>query len=208
MSQSATPAPSLQGPTVNVDDDTPQSSLHVPALTKDNYSQWQMAVKAYLTPHDHVRVIKRTMDSTGALADPVTPTDADELAWWIASEQHAMGVIMGTAYDLHFELLSRHEYGRAWPLWRDIEAQHITPDGGQRHEAWVQLFGIRKRSGESYVDLYRCIDNARSRINRVTPVNQTAEERSNEITLFSLLMALPAEDPLRRQLVSQKSVTL
>jgi len=106
MSRSATPSP--QGPTVN--DDAPRSFSDVPVFTKDNYAKWQLCVKAYLTPNDHVCVIKRTKDSTGALIDPVAPTSVDELVRWTTSEQHTMGVIMGTATDLHFELLSRHKY--------------------------------------------------------------------------------------------------
>ena len=206
MSRSATP--SLRGPTINVDDNTPQSFSRIPVLTKDNYAKWQLCVKPYLTLNDHVRVIKHTKDSTSALADPVAPTGADELARWTASEQHTMGVVMGTAHKLHFELLSRPEYSSVWPLWKEIEAQHVSLDASQCHEAWLQLFGIRKRLGESYVDLYRCIDNACSRITCVTPANQTAEERSDKIALFSLLATLPAEDPLHRQLVAQRNVTL
>ena len=81
-------------------------------------------------------------------------------------------------------------------------------DASLRHEAWMQLFCIHKQPVESYLDLYRRIDNARSRIGRITPATQTKEQRSNEIALFSLLSALPVDDPLRRQLVAQKDVTL
>ena len=72
----------------------------------------------------------------------------------------------------------------------------------------MQLFGIRKQPGESYLDLYRRIDNARNWIDRITPATQTKEQRSDEIALCSLLSSLPMDDPLRRQLVAQKDVTL
>jgi hypothetical protein len=141
--------------------DAPRSYSHVPILTKDNYPKWQLSVKAYLTPGDHVRVIRRTKDTSGTLLDPVAPTDAAELEKWTRSERHAMGVIMGTATDLHYELISKHEGGGVWPLWKAIEGQHVTLDASLRHEAWMQLFGIRNRNGESYLDLYRRVDNAR-----------------------------------------------
>jgi len=65
-------------------------------LSKDNYQNWQNAVKAYLTGYRHVRVITRTRDATtGALVDPIRPTDATELEAWETSEGIAMGVIGG-----------------------------------------------------------------------------------------------------------------
>ena len=155
-----------------------------------------------------MRVIRRTTGASGILLDPVTLTDAAELERWIRSERHAMGVIMGTAANLHYKLLSKHEHGGVWPLWRAIKAQHVLHDMSLRHEAWMQLFGIRKRSGETYLDLYRHVDNARSRIDRITPTNQYHEDRSDEIALFTLLSALHTDDPLRRQMVSQKGITL
>ena len=61
----------------------------------------------------------------------------------------------------------------------------------------MQLFSIRKQPGESYLDMYRRIDNVRNRIDRITPATHTEEQRSEEIALFSLLSALPMDDPLR-----------
>ena len=72
----------------------------------------------------------------------------------------------------------------------------------------MQLFGIQKRSGETYLDLYRHVDNAHSRIDCITPTNQSCKDRSNEIALFTLLSALHTDDPLCRQMVSQKGITL
>ena len=54
----------------------------VPMLPEGNFQKWAWAVKAYLTPNDHVRVIKRTVDSKGKLHDPAPPTDAKEFAAW------------------------------------------------------------------------------------------------------------------------------
>src|SRR5258706_8976 len=74
---------------------------HLPMLTKENYMRWQTALKAYLTPYNHVRVLMRTTGAGGAIADPTPPTDATELASWRQSEQIAMGVVTGTSYELH-----------------------------------------------------------------------------------------------------------
>jgi len=216
MSRSSTPSPQAPSPTVlgpthgshAEHDDAPHSYSHVPVLTKENYLKWQLSVKAHLTPGNHVRVIRRTRDASGGLVDPVAPTDVTEAEKWIRSERHAMGVIMGTAADLHYELLSKHEHSGVWPLWEAIEAQHVSLDASLRHEAWMQLLGTRRRSGETYVDLYRRVDDARSRIIRITPANQSQEERFDKIALFTILSALQADDPLRCQLVSQKEVTL
>jgi hypothetical protein len=42
----------------------------------------------------------------------------------------------------------------------------------------------------------------------VTPSTLTAEERADELALFTILTALPVDDPLRQQLVSQKDIIL
>ena len=216
MSRSSTPSPQAPSPTVLAPthgshaehNDAPRSYSHVPVLTKENYLKWQLAVKAHLTPGGHVRIIRRTKDASGGLVDPVAPTDATGAEKWTRSEQHAMGVIMGTAAELHYELLSKHEHDSVWPLWKAIEAQHVSLDVSFRHEAWMQLLGTRRRSGETYVNLYRRVDNAHSRIVHIMPTNQSQEDRFNEIALFTILSALHADDPLHRQLVSQKEVTL
>ena len=216
MSQPSAPSPQAPSPTVAAPargahtepDDAPRSYSHVPILTKENYPKWQLTVKAFLTPGDHVRVIRRTKDASGVLHDPVEPTDAADLERWMRAERHAMGVIMGTASDLHYEILTRYEHGRVWPLWKAIETQHVSHDASLRHEAWMQLFGIRQRPGESYLDLYHRVDDAHSRIDRITPTSQSVQEHSDEIALFTLLSAIRPDDPLHRQLVSQKGITL
>lgn len=64
-----------------------------------------------------MRVIKRIKDSNGDLVNLKQPTDDAELKEWTKSECRAMGVILVTAQDLHYELISIHEdhagsYGR------------------------------------------------------------------------------------------------
>jgi hypothetical protein len=207
MSQSATSSPQALSQTV-ISKDTPHSYSHIPALTRENYPKWQLSIKAYLTPGDHVHVIRCMKDTSGNLLDPVAPTNAIELEKWNQSERHVLGVIMGTTTDLHYKLLSKHQHGGVWPLWKAIEAQHISHDASLCHEARMQLFGICKRHEEAYLNLYCHVNNAHSRIDCITPANQSTEDRSNEITLFTLLSVLPTDDPLCCQLVSQKGVTL
>jgi hypothetical protein len=191
-----------------ISEDAPHSYSHVPALTRENYPKWQLSVKAYLTPGDHVRVIRRTKDTSGNLLDPVALINVIELEKWNWSEWRTLGVIMGTATDLHYKLLSKHKHGGVWPLWKAIKAQHISHDASLHHKAWMQLFSICKRHEEAYLNLYRHVNNACSRIDHIMPANQSMEDCSDEITLFTLLSMLPADNPLRCQLVSQKGVTL
>ena len=81
-------------------------------------------------------------------------------------------------------------------------------DASFRHEAWMQLFAIQKKPVETYVDLYRRVEAARARIDRVTPSDLTATQRSEELGLFTIINALGADNSLRRRLISQKNVTL
>ena len=90
-----------------------------------DYPSWQLSVRAYLTPNKHVRVIQRKKDSGGTLRGPVAPTDAVEKEKWEQSEEHAMGVIMGTAADLHFELKSNPTENRTLTRRRPLSNPHI-----------------------------------------------------------------------------------
>ena len=72
----------------------------------------------------------------------------------------------------------------------------------------MTIFGIRKTPDESYCDLYRRIETARKKLVRVTPPDLTIKQQFDEIALFTTLHALPPDDLLRRQLTSQRDVTL
>jgi hypothetical protein len=191
-------------------DESPRSGYAlVPVLTKDNFMKWEIQVRAYLTGvSDHVRVIRRTKDNTGKYQDPTPPTDDEDLKAWNKSERVAQGVIMATASDLHLELIHRRSEGPVWKMWTEIEAQHQQHDASLRHEAWMQLFAIRRKPSEPYIDLYRRVEAARAKIDRVTPADLTTAQRSEELGLFTIINALDIDDPLRRQLISQKDITL
>jgi len=66
---------------------------------------------------------------------------------------------------------------------------------------WMQLFAIRKKPAETYVDFYRRVEAARSKIDRVTPPDLTSAQRSEELGLFTVINGLDVDDPLRRQFV-------
>lgn len=185
----------------------PSGYSHVPVLATGNFLEWQTAIEKYLTFCDHVRVIRRTKSSTGALVDPSPPSDPDDLKKWNQSEQIARGVIMITAVDLHLELVHKYEDGSAWELWKAIEACHVQQDAFLYHQAWVHLFSLRKRPDERYMDYYRRVDDARSQIDRVKPPSLTPEQLLDELLLFTLLTGLPSDDPLR-PLISQANVNL
>ena len=57
-------------------------SSMVPMLEKGDFLKWQMCVKAYLTPYDHVRVIEPIRTATGTLIEPKASIDPKALAEW------------------------------------------------------------------------------------------------------------------------------
>ena len=60
--------PAAVTPSMTSESCTLGSFAHLPMLSKDNYQNWQHAVKAYLMGYRHVRVITRMRDAmTGAL---------------------------------------------------------------------------------------------------------------------------------------------
>ena len=108
-------------------------------LTKANFLKWQVCVQAYLTPHDHVRVLERTWVAARGWIDPVAPTDPKELEAWHHSERMARGIIVSTVVDLHLELVHKHQQGSPWVLWLAIEAKHVRQDASFWHAAWMSL---------------------------------------------------------------------
>jgi transposase InsO family protein len=175
---------------------------HLPMLTMENYQKWQMAVKAFLTPYNHVRVLARTRDVTGTLVDPVRPTDAAELQAWETSEGIAMGLVAGTAYDLHADLISEHEGGRVLDLWKAIEGQHVQNDASLRHQAWNLLFAHQMRPDDDHIQYWRRGADIKARIDRITPASLTGRQVIEEIWLFAQVSGLRPDDPLRHHYIS------
>ena len=171
--------------------------------------KWEIQVCAYLTDAaDHIWVIQCTKGSDGRYVNLIQPTDPDELKDWNKSEHVAMGVIMVPASDLHLKLVHKMGEEPVWELWKVIEAQHQQHDASLQHEAWMQRFAIWKRPNEGYVDYYQWTEATCQKINCVTPPDLTAAQCSEEFGLFMIINSLDSDDPLRRQLISQKDVTL
>ena len=105
----------------------------------------------------------------------------------------------------HLELERKHEGESVWDLWKAIEALHVQKDASLRHEAWTHLFG-HQRPGESYVDYFRRGDSISSRIERVIiPTTLSSSQLISDLLRFAQISGLPSDDPLRRQLVSQRN---
>jgi hypothetical protein len=71
---------------MSVSDDLRSGYANVPILTKDNFPSWQLNVRADLTPNDHVRVIKRVMQTGGTFIDPTETADAVDVESWTKSQ--------------------------------------------------------------------------------------------------------------------------
>jgi hypothetical protein len=191
-------------------DESSRSHSGVPKLTKLNYYDWAMQVEAYLTgAADHWRVIEGDEKADGTYDRPTPPTDKTSKEWtdWRKSERTACGVIMATAGELHAEIVLRNK-GKPYDMWTAIEAQHLQRDVSLRHEAWMQFLALRKKTEETYVDYYRRVESAYAKVQRITPKNQTPEQRGHELTLFTVLSGLPHDDSLRQSLTAQRDLSL
>jgi transposase InsO family protein len=191
-------------------DNSPRSYAGVPKLTKLNYLDWAMQVKAYLTgATNHWHVIEGAEKPDGSYDRPVLPADKKSMEWldWRKSERVACGVLMATAGEIHTEIILWNK-GKPYDIWKAIEGQHLQQDTSLHHEAWMQLLALRKKVDEAYVDFYRRVESSYARVHHITPKNQTAEERGQELTLFTILSGLPHDDSLHRSLIAQRSLTL
>ena len=70
---SSTTVTAPAAPAMSHDARTLSGYAHLPMLTKDNYMKWKTALKAYLTPYNHVRVFMRTVGTGGVSVDPLAP---------------------------------------------------------------------------------------------------------------------------------------
>ena len=80
---------------------------HVAILTNDNYPLWALKINAFLPTNYHARVIRR-QSVDGAEVDPEVNAEYEK---WTKSEQVALGLMIDTGTDLHFELCHTYERG-------------------------------------------------------------------------------------------------
>ena len=95
-----------------------------------------------------------------------------------------------------------------YDLYVEICNHHQQNDASQRHEAWFCFLGIRMSADETCMAYYRRVEAAYSRIDRLTPAGQTADQRAKELKLFALLGGLPQDHPLRLSLIAQGGLVL
>ena len=72
----------------------------------------------------------------------------------------------------------------------------------------MQVLGQHKSPTESYTSIYQCINTGYNKIECITPANQTDAECFKELKLFTILSALPHDNPLCTSLITQENLTL
>jgi hypothetical protein len=143
-------------------------------------------------------------------SDETRKKAGEAITAWEVSERNLLACFMATAGKLHREAVLRHQKAGSpmYDLYVEICNHHQQGDASQRHEAWIQFTGIRKSATETYMSYYRRIEAAYDKIDRITPANQTAEERAKELKLFGLINGLLHEVPLRMSLTALGSLLL
>jgi len=191
-------SPTTQPTMPVMSDNNSHSYSGIPKLTKLNYYDWAMQVKAYLMgPADHWHVIEGDEKADGSYDQPEPPTDKTSKEWidWRKSKCMACGVIMATARQLHGELILQNK-GKLYNMWKAIEAQHLQHDASLHHEAWMQFLALHKKVEERYADWFHCIKSTYAKVLHITPKNQTAKQHGQELTLFTILSGLPHDNSL------------
>ena len=188
---------------------SPSQYSGIPRLNKYNHYEWALQVKIHLfgVGAHYWDVLKGYKQADGTYADPVAPTDKTELDEWNRSEQMAYDLIVATAGDLHVELMLRHR-GKPYKIWKAIKEYHKQFDALLRREALMEALAIRKKPDETYTDFYHRAMDLHYKVQRLTPKNQTAEERGQELTLCALLNALPKDNYLRRTFTAADDLSL
>ena len=115
-----------------------------------------------------------------------------------------MGIVAGTSYVLHPNIVVKHEGGSVLALWKEIEAQHTKNDSSLRHQTWNLLFGHHMMSPDKdIIEYWRRGADVKAQIDRITPHNLTGSQVIDEIYLFAQIASIHPENPFRHQLISR-----
>jgi len=114
---------------------------------------------------------------------------------------------MALACKLHLELIYQHERKSVWDLWIVIEGSHMQQDVSAWYAAGMSLLGVCKAADEHYTEYLNRVTDTRYRINHITPARMTHKEKMDKIVLFASVCSLPADDPMRLQLVMQTNIS-
>ena len=117
---------------------------------------------------------------------------------------------MSTASKIHDEIILTHcEANRpVFELWMRICGMHQSRDGSLHNQAWLELFSTRNCTDESYSEFGARAAGLWAKIDRLTPITQTREQRGAELTLLAILFALPFDDQVHQSLTAQPNLTL
>ena len=69
----------------------------------------------------------------------------------------------------------------------------------------MRLLGLRKETDEPYMMYLRRLNDARDKVDRVTPTGLSAEQHMYELMLFIALSGLQSDDSLRRSLLTHRT---
>ena len=72
----------------------------------------------------------------------------------------------------------------------------------------MEFLTICQAPGESPTSIYQRINKGYDKIERITPANQSTDNRGKELKLFTLLSAFPPNYPLHMSLITQEGLTL
>jgi len=169
---------------------------NVPVLTRVNFPKWE--IQDLTGTADHVRVIERRRGSNNTFVNPARPTDIEACP------------LCPIGKRLHLEIILRHRTSGnpVYSLWTKIRSLHRSADVSLRHEAWLEFLALRRAPTEPYTEFCNRIDSGNAKIERITPSNQTAAQRGEELRLFALLSGLPFDDHIRQSLTTQSDLAL
>ena len=182
------------------------SHHHLPALTQDNFGDWEMAIISYLmNTADHICVIKQHPDDKDMLTDLKRPTVAADTKEWDTSKHEALGVIMSTASKLHCELILKHCADRkpVYKLWTKICSLHQSCNSSLHHQAYLEFFMMHKMPDESYSAYVAHKEDLYARISCLMPAGQSDVNRRAELTLTTILFGLPYDNHICQTLTTQ-----
>jgi len=159
--------------------DSSRVTSFVPMLTEGNFQKWAWAIKAYLMPHNHIRVIKQTKDSGGKLHDPIALTDAKALEVWNQSERMAIGIIAARSSTSTSNFFTSTRTRAPGPCG---SRSRLSMDASLCHSAWMGLLGIHQdRSG------FRTLHSSRIRQRHILPLLDLSPGRARLCCLPSRL---------------------
>lgn len=183
------------------------SSASFPKLSSRNYQQWALDMEARLNSCAAWRIVNGS-ETAPSFTQPLDTSERKEMRDF----ENRMDLAAGEIWScIEVEEQTHVQAIRSDPrvMWAKLEAVHVQKQPGTRFNTYNSLFGLHLGEAESLTSLSTRASQYKADMKALRPPTFSLTDLDDELTLMSLLRALPAEyTSLKQTLLLDDSLTL